>query len=368
MTISVSHAKTGRQVNWDLLRIICMFLVVVCHTSSNIGSCRGLVAGAIAGDAALLCDPIFFSLSGFFAIRPLKESYLKYLIRKMIAIVIPIGIYSLVVYAWLYFAGGAELSFRAYFGWLLSMLSGPWWFIPSLIPMLVTAPFLYFFFSKLDFEQKKLLSKAVAILVLLGIGYTVVSSLADSHQHSTIVAAIACVQKVLPPTLMIGGYSLYFSLGYFIREDMLVRDLSQYRHLILFGIIGWLLGAFAIQWGYKRADPSFLWFFATIAFFLIFGKVHISSGVIRNSISYIAKRCYSIYLLQSTVIAFVVEKSVVSAVLINLAFIPRFALWFAVTFLCWLISLALAAIIDELVLKPFQKLLTCLISHLDNFS
>lgn len=96
--------------------------------------------------------------------------------------------------------------------------------------------------------------------------------------------------------------------------------------------------------------------------------MHISSGVIRNSISYIAKRCYSIYLLQSTVIAFVGEKSVVSTVLTNLAFIPRFTLWFAATFLCWLISLALAIIIDELVLRPFQRLLTCLISRLGNFS
>ena len=104
------------------------------------------------------------------------------------------------------------------------------------------------------------------------------------------------------------------------------------------------------------------------AFFLTFGKVHISSGVIRNSISYIAKRCYSIYLLQSTVIAFVGEKSVVSTVLTNLAFIPRFTLWFAATFLCWLISLALAIIIDELVLRPFQRLLACLISRLGNYS
>ena len=50
-----SPAKPGRQVNWDLLRIICMFLVVVCRTSSYIGSCRGLVTGTIVSDAALLC-------------------------------------------------------------------------------------------------------------------------------------------------------------------------------------------------------------------------------------------------------------------------------------------------------------------------
>lgn len=50
-----SPAKPGRQVNWDLLRIICMFLVVVCRTSSYIGSCRGLVTGMIVSDAALLC-------------------------------------------------------------------------------------------------------------------------------------------------------------------------------------------------------------------------------------------------------------------------------------------------------------------------
>lgn len=353
---SSSSSETSRLVNLDLLRIICMFLVIVCHTSSRIGSCRGIQVGTILGDAALLCDPIFFSLSGFFAIRALKGSYINYLIRKITTITLPVMVYSIVIYACLYFTGSAELSFGAYFGWLLSMLSSPWWFIPALLPMLMSAPFLYFLFSKLEPEQERLLSKTVTCLVILGIIYTVLSSLANNFQHSTFAAAIASTQKLFPSSLMVGGYSLYFCLGYFLRED-LIKD-NRARRLIVPGIVGWAFGALLIQCGYSRSDPSHLWFFATIAFFLLFDKVQIIKQQCIKWISYIAQRCYSIYLVQSTVISFVVEKGFISDVFSNLAFISRFFLWFIVACLCWLISLLFAVLVDELFLKPIQKLIS----------
>lgn len=265
-------------------------------------------------------------------------------------------VYSIVIYACLYFTGSAELSFGAYFGWLLSMLSSPWWFIPALLPMLMSAPFLYFLFSKLEPEQERLLSKTVTCLVILGIIYTVLSSLANNFQHSTFAAAIASTQKLFPSSLMVGGYSLYFCLGYFLRED-LIKD-NRARRLIVPGIVGWAFGALLIQCGYSRSDPSHLWFFATIAFFLLFDKVQIIKQQCIKWISYIAQRCYSIYLVQSTVISFVVEKGFISDVFSNLAFISRFFLWFIVACLCWLISLLFAVLVDELFLKPIQKLIS----------
>lgn len=68
-----------RLTNWDLLRALSMFLVVVVHIAPQLGSFRNINASAIASTAAIICDPIFFCLSGYFALKPLKKSYKEYL-------------------------------------------------------------------------------------------------------------------------------------------------------------------------------------------------------------------------------------------------------------------------------------------------
>lgn len=71
-----------RLTNWDLLRALSMFLVVVVHIAPQLGSFRGINAGVIVGTGAIICDPIFFCLSGYFALKPLKKSYKDYLLEK----------------------------------------------------------------------------------------------------------------------------------------------------------------------------------------------------------------------------------------------------------------------------------------------
>lgn len=78
-----------RLTNWDLLRALSMFLVVVVHIAPQLGSFRGINAGAIVGTGAIICDPIFFCLSGYFALRPLKKSYKDYLFGKALSLLLP---------------------------------------------------------------------------------------------------------------------------------------------------------------------------------------------------------------------------------------------------------------------------------------
>ena len=58
-----------RLVQWDLLRALAMFLVIVNHASPYLGIMQGIDAGKIVGELALICNPVFFALSGYFAIR-----------------------------------------------------------------------------------------------------------------------------------------------------------------------------------------------------------------------------------------------------------------------------------------------------------
>lgn len=83
-----------RLTNWDLLRALSMFLVVVVHIAPQLGSFCGINAGAIVGTGAIICDPIFFCLSGYFALRPLKKSYKDYLFGKALSLLLPIFVYA----------------------------------------------------------------------------------------------------------------------------------------------------------------------------------------------------------------------------------------------------------------------------------
>ena len=67
-----------------------MLAVIVVHCSWYLGTIVGIKADVIAFNAALLCDPIFFTLSGYFAIRPLKHGLVSYYLRKVSTIVLPL--------------------------------------------------------------------------------------------------------------------------------------------------------------------------------------------------------------------------------------------------------------------------------------
>ena len=139
-----------RLVNWDLLRTLAMLFVVVVHSSQYLGPIYGIATQPFISEFAFICDPVFFVLSGYFAFRPLKTTYAKYLLNKLITIVLPIWVYSVVLYTYECVTGSVALGFSQYFNWFYGMLFGGWWFVPVLIPFLVLAPFLYTMFEALD--------------------------------------------------------------------------------------------------------------------------------------------------------------------------------------------------------------------------
>lgn len=59
-----------RLANWDLLRSLAMFLVVVVHASGSLGTIRNFNMGHAVGIAALICDLLFFFAFGLFCAWP----------------------------------------------------------------------------------------------------------------------------------------------------------------------------------------------------------------------------------------------------------------------------------------------------------
>ncbi len=129
-----------RLTNWDLLRALSMFLVVVVHIAPLLGSFHSINASAVASTAAIICDPIFFCLSGYFALRPLKKSYKDYLLGKALSLLLPIFLYAGLLY--IYKAATGSVTNTNFIRYTSGLVQGGWWFVPSLIPYIMIAPIL----------------------------------------------------------------------------------------------------------------------------------------------------------------------------------------------------------------------------------
>lgn len=171
-----------RQVKWDLLRSLAMLGVVVVHSGSLLNPIMGINVGGILGRLALICDPVFFALSGYFAIREMRCTYGSYCMRKISSVVLPLVVYSVVLY--LYQGSGAAVcDLSGYIRFFSDQLS-PWWFIPCLLPFLAIAPFLFVLFDGLTDRQIRLVTGAVALMSVAGALFCLLSWLLSNRLSS----------------------------------------------------------------------------------------------------------------------------------------------------------------------------------------
>ena len=225
-----------RLVNWDLLRTLAMFFVVMVHSSRYLGSIHGIETAPFISEFALICDPIFFVLSGFFAFRPLKTTYAKYLLNKVVTIVLPLVVYSVVLYAYGCVKGTVAFGLPQYFNWFYNTLFGDWWFIPALIPFLVLAPFLYTMFEALSDSQCKLLMKVVALFTLWGALCTVLQWVSTLTGIGSLNTLPGLLSGLIPTEPIPGGYFMYFCLGYFIHKMPSLYSTEFLKRIAVLGV------------------------------------------------------------------------------------------------------------------------------------
>ena len=232
-----------RLANWDLLRTLAMLFVVIVHSSQYFGPVNGIETRPFISEFALICDPIFFVLSGYFAFRPLKTTYAKYLLNKVVTIILPLLVYSAVLYAYGCVVGTVTLGFPQYFNWFYSILFGGWWFVPALIPFLVLAPFLFTMFEALSDFQCKLLMKVVALFTLWGALCTVLQWISTLTGIGSLNTLPGLLSGFVPTNPIPGGYFMYFCLGYFIHRMPSLYSVEFLKRIAMLGIVGWLFGA-----------------------------------------------------------------------------------------------------------------------------
>lgn len=356
----MSEAKvSNRAVNWDILRALAMFLVVVVHTAKYLGPIHGFGTATLVSKTAIICDPIFFAMSGFFAIRPSKRSLGNYYLNKVCTILMPLIVYIVLLY--FYSTGFSSMSLGNFFQYFASTLSGRWWFIPALVPCLVAAPFLAKGLEALTDHQVKMLAIVMAALFLSGAALTTAQWLFSTIGIETLANLCSLLLWLVPPSVLTSSpaYVLFFILGGLFRRLASLISRKNGTRIIVWGIVFWVADITWATLGISRSDPSYFWLFSTFGIMLLFDRVNIGSDIASRAISWVAQRSYSIYLLQYTTIA------ISAALFYDQAFfgvIPEMAAplrilgWIAMTFSAYLLALAIASIVDTLILSPLQKL------------
>lgn len=343
-----------RLANWDLLRSLAMFLVVVVHIAPQMQPIFGHNVGHSVSIAAIICDPIFFSLSGFFAIRESSRKNLsQYYLKKLIGVVLPVFIYAFLLY--LFSMKFEKFSIVAYFAYLNRLLDNGWWFVKALIPLLVIAPFLYTMLSALSDRQVIQFTKLISVLFLLGIIGSFCFFLANKFNLSFLREVTVLFGKIIPSRIT-GGYLIYFILGYIVRRLSQIVSHHERQVIVAIGIVAWLFDGIFVVYRIGRVDPSFFWFYITIAIFLLFNNFNIKGKIVTKIIQWIAKRSYAIYLLQYKTIDIVTRYLFSYFYRFNESEGIQFLIWVVALLASYLLALLLASIVDVLIVVPLQKL------------
>ena len=349
-------SRGGRLANWDLLRSLSMFLVVVVHCGAYPCYVGSVNLGGALGRAAIVCDPVFFVLSGYFAIRPLKTNLRSYFHRKLVTIVLPLFAYSIILYMWSTHLSGVSLA--RYLVFFAGMM-GPWWFIPCLIPFLILAPFLYRLFEALDDAWLKRLSVMVLATSVWSCLVNLLGWAPLVANRPGLSALVDMASRLIPTHLVPTGYFVFFCAGYFLRRLSPLLSKREKRALKAIGIAFWGADVLTNHFGVPVADPSDYWFMAAAALFIIFDDVRIASdSALGKVLCWTGERSYSIYLLQATVIGVIGSAFYTDAVfgdISGMVWYVRLLAWASFAVVSYGVSLLLASVFDVVALEPVQK-------------
>ena len=336
--------KTKRNVNYDLMRVICMLFVVAIHVTQTPFS-----ESTFWGSAVLVllfsCNNIFFMLSGRFNLNYTirnKEDYRRYYLKKLLTILFPYlfvtclrSAFKMYVFKTADVSGGLLVYLKyTYEGLMSANSSNHLWFMYPLLGMLLGAPFLAKLLQRLtDWELN--------LLFALGIFWNV-------------------MQVYLTANLGIGfsysgwllsGWIFSFFAGYYIHRNV---NQDNKKKWYLWGIAGFFITALG-QWlipahFHYATDYSAAFLLFTMAFYIFMEREIVNQNeVIKRTIFFLARYSFLIYMLHGTVLSSVTPRIIITSS-VKWNFIGS-------VIAAFVISLLLAILIDTCILHPLQTVL-----------
>lgn len=333
--------KSSRELKYEVIRVVAMIFVIAIHQIDAIAINNNIYY--YISLILLTCNPMFFMLSGKFALKfnyEEKGCYKKYYLNKLIKILVPVFIY-MIIKEWhvLTFVFKTEITPYVFIKSLfLSIVEGfsvtEYWFIYTLIANLIAVPFTSRIFRNLNKNEMKL---------FFGIGLA----------YHALITYLPLVGASFQLPYYLAGYSLYFYFGYCI--DTLIKTKKEKKWIFILGILSYIISIIQLYLGksvniYDMA-PTF--FFISCMVYIIL-RDYVKLDKIKKVIFFLGKYSFSIYLLH------VMMMDITSIIFsYNGMFMPLYIIIKIIMIL--ISSLVLAIILDNTIVKWSKNIVSKII-------
>ena len=274
----------------DLIRVVSCFFFIAVHTRGVVTEPYPTVEYWLK-PLIIVCNPLFFMLSGKFALRPFqdnKEGYRRYYLKKLEKVIIPYFALCILIYWWnKEFQSFSATEFISLF--LKDSVSYQLWFMGPMIGLLLSAPFLSILINNLsEYGRKVMIGIALAwSLISINILFNIFH-LEWGYSHWIIVT-----------------WLIYFVLGYCL-ENVDVR--KKLGLVLVCGVLCYVLTALQKQFlpaervrGLEDHSVVFILFSISV-YLILYRIVLVRSGIGKRILAFLSKRVYYIFLIHVNII------------------------------------------------------------------
>ena len=325
---------------YDFIRIIFMLMTLGVHIIAYTVKINRIDFNyyvTIALDSFfLICNPLFFMLSGKLNLSKKfekKEDYINYYKKKFVTIFIPFFIISFIIYLFLY--KNIHIgTFLKYFMANKIETNETFWFVYTLIGILLLSPFFSKMLQSMNYNEKKY------FLIIC----TIINFLITFFNFFNITTTINL------SAVGIVGWHFYYFAGYLI--DDLFKAKEQRYKLYVLGIFAFILENLikvTIKHYYRLTDPCLLLTLQAFALYIFIINIReIKNIKVKKIITYISKHTYVFYLLHMVIL-----ESITKHINIYNNMLYSLLLYIFI----FIITMLLSIIIQKLIIKPIQWVL-----------
>ena len=288
--LKTESVKTTRDSSFELLRIISMYFIVICHFATH---------GGFKFDTQSLSVPrfwwyfiemggnfgvnVFVLISGYFLV---KSQNTLFKIKRILKFWGQIFFYSVLIYVIFVIAGVSKLSFRSVIPTVFPLIFNQWWFASTYFVLYLIYPFLNILLNNIN---KKTYQSLITMLIIMWCIIPTITNTSFQSNH------------------LLWFITLYCTAGYIRLFDLNQKfSIKQYIGFwLLFSVLRYLSGITLIIMGtripfaakhslYFYDISSVLTFLSSLSLFMVFKNIRMGHN---KWINIIASAGFGVYLI-----------------------------------------------------------------------